>query len=253
LRELAGDIGLAKPVKPEVLLCAIQQLLAAPPHAELPEAGAPATVFVIDDDRSVREAMSELLATAGYHVSTYASADAFLTAYRPGGRGCLVTDVRMPGMTGFELLARLSAAERALPAIMITGHGDIAMAVEAMRAGAFDFIEKPVRSEALLASIERALGHAASPSERSSIAAAAAMRLAGLTRRDREVLDQVVAGHANKEIAARLGIAQRTVETHRANVMKKMGADSLSHLVRLVIGARGADPPSESASDSTIG
>ena len=253
LRELAGDIGLAKPVKPEVLLCAIQQLLAAPPHAELPEAGAPATVFVIDDDRSVREAMSELLATAGYHVSTYASADAFLTAYRPGGRGCLVTDVRMPGMTGFELLARLSAAERALPAIMITGHGDIAMAVEAMRAGAFDFIEKPVRSEALLASIERALGHAASPSERSSIAAAAAMRLAGLTRRDREVLDQVVAGHANKEIAARLGIAQRTVETHRANVMKKMGAASLSHLVRLVIGARGADPPSESASASTIG
>ena len=125
------------------------------------------------------------------------------------------------------------------------------MAVEAMKAGAFDFIEKPVRSEGLLACIERALRHMASPSERSSMAAAAAMRVAGLTRREREVMDYVVAGHANKEIAARLGIAQRTVETHRANVMKKMGAASLSELVRLVTRARDADPPSEPASNST--
>jgi two-component system CheB/CheR fusion protein len=125
------------------------------------------------------------------------------------------------------------------------------MAVDAMRAGAVDFIEKPVRPNELLACIERALRHAASPSERSSMATAVAMRLAGLTRREREVLDHVVAGHANKEIAARLGIAQRTVETHRANVMKKMGAASLSELVRLVTRARDADPPSGSASDST--
>jgi two-component system, chemotaxis family, CheB/CheR fusion protein len=238
LRELAGDAWLAKPVKPEVLLRAIQQLLARPLHAELREAGAPATVFVIDDDRSVREAMGELLATAGHRVETYATSEAFLAAYRPAGRTCLVTDVRMPGISGFELLARLSAAERALPAIMITGHGDIAMAVEAMRAGAFDFIEKPVRPNELLASIERALEHVPSSSERSSMATAAAMRIAGLTRREREVMDYVIAGHANKEIAARLGIAQRTVESYRANVMKKMGATSLSELVRQVIDAR---------------
>jgi two-component system CheB/CheR fusion protein len=251
LRDLAGDIGLAKPVRPEVLLHAIQQLLFAPPRTELPEAGAPATVFVIDDDRGVRQSMSDVLATAGYGVETYACADAFLAAYRAHSKGCLVTDVRMPGASGFELLARLRAAGSALPAIMITGHGDIAMAVEAMKAGAVDFIEKPVRAAELLACIERALRHVLSPSERSSWSNAAAMRIAGLTRREREVMDHVVAGHANKEIAARLGLAQRTVETHRANVMKKMGATSLSDLVRLVIGARGADPPSEFAADAT--
>jgi two-component system CheB/CheR fusion protein len=250
-------------VKSSELLRVVQQVLATSrqaeeeavvtPPAELAVAGEPATIFVIDDDRAVRAAMGELLTTAGYRVEAYASADAFLAAYRPAGRGCLVTDVRMPGMSGFELLARLSAAERALPAIMITGHGDIAMAVEAMRAGASDFIEKPVRSEELLACVERALRHAASPSERSSMAAAAAMRVAGLTRREREVMDYVVAGHANKEIAARLGIAQRTVETHRAKVMKKMGAASLSELVRLVTRARDDDPPSAPASNSTCG
>lgn len=258
----SGSIRLTKPVKPAELLRVVQQLLAAPPPseekvvtppAELAEAGAPATIFVIDDDRGVRDAMRELLATAGYRVETHVSADAFLAAYRVDGRGCLVTDVRMPGISGFELLARLAAADSALPAIVITGHGDVAMAVEAMKAGAFDFIEKPVRPNELLACIDRALRHVASPSERSSMSAAAAMRVAGLTRREREVMEYVVAGHANKEIAARLGIAQRTVETHRANVMKKMGAASLSDLVRLVIGARGADPPSGSASDSTIG
>ena len=258
----SGSVRLTKPVKPAELLRVVQQVLATSrqaeeeavvtPPAELAQAGASATIFVIDDDRGVREAMRELLATASYRVETYASADAFLTAYRADGRGCLVTDVRMPGMSGFELLARLAAADNTLPGIVITGHGDVAMAVEAMKAGAFDFIEKPVRPDELLACIDRALRHVASPSERSSMSAAAAMRVAGLTRREREVMDCVVAGHANKEIAARLGIAQRTVETHRANVMKKMGAASLSELVRLVISARGADPPSESASDSTV-
>jgi two-component system, chemotaxis family, CheB/CheR fusion protein len=259
----SGSVRLTKPVKPAELLRVVQQVLAASreaskevavtPPAELGEAGAPATIFVIDDDRSVRGAMHELLATAGYRVATFASGDAFLAANRADGKGCVITDVRMPGMSGFELLARLAAADGALPAIVITGHGDVAMAVEAMRAGAFDFIEKPVRPDELRACIDRALRHAASSSERSSMSAAAAMRIAGLTRREREVMDCVVAGHANNEIAARLGIAQRTVETHRATVMKKMGAPSLSELVRLVISVRGADPPSESAFDSTIG
>ena len=136
-----GSLRLTKPVKPQELSRAIQQLLAAPSHPELPVAGEPATIFVIDDDRVVREAMRELLGGAGYLVETYASADAFFAAYRGDGKGCLVTDVRMPGISGFELLARLVAAGSALPAILITGHGDIAMAVEAMRAGAYDFIE----------------------------------------------------------------------------------------------------------------
>jgi two-component system CheB/CheR fusion protein len=241
--DLTGSLRFTKPVKLQELSRAIRQLLTVP-HADVFEASGPSTIFVIDDDKGVRNAMTELLETAGSHVEAYASANAFLAAYRADRKGCLVTDVRMPGMSGFELLARLRAAGSALPAIVITGHGDIAMAVEAMRAGAFDFIEKPVRSDELLACIERALQHAASPSERASMSSAAALRVAGLTRREREVMDHVIAGHANKEIAARLGIAQRTVETHRANVMKKMGAASISDLVRLVIGARGADPSS---------
>ena len=258
----SGNIRLTKPVKPAELLRAVQQVFAAsrqasreavvPPPAELAEAGASAPIFVIDDDRGVRDAMRELLMKAGYRVETFASGEAFLAAHGADGKGCLVTDVRMSGMSGFELLSQLAAADNALPAILITGHGDIPMAVEAMKAGAFDFIEKPVRSEELLACIDRALRHVATSWERSSMTAAAAMRVAGLTRREREVMNYVVAGHANKEIAARLGIAQRTVERHRANVMKKMGAASLSELVRLVITARGADPPSESASDSTV-
>ena len=252
--EAIGNASLAKPVKLEELVGVIRRLLAAPPPASgVTAAATPAgladtetrtTVFVIDDDRGVRDSMRELLARAGYRAETFASGEAFLGSYRAGGKACLVTDYRMPGMSGFELLARLAAAGNALPAIVITGHGDIAMAVEAMKAGAFDFIEKPVRPDELLASIDRALRHGASSTERSAWRAASAMRIAGLTRREREVMDYVVAGHANKEIAARLDLAQRTVETHRANVMKKMGAASLSDLVRLVIGARGADPPS---------
>jgi len=147
-------------------------------------------------------------------------------------------------MTGFELLAQLAAAGHALPAIVITGQGDIPMAVQAMRAGAVDFIEKPTDPSALLACINRALRQTASPAERSSWRQAAAMRVAGLTKREREVMDLVVDGTANKDIAARLRINQRTVETHRATVMKKMGASSLSELVRLELAARAKDDPS---------
>ena len=250
LRDLAlsGAVRFAKPVKPEELSRSVQQLLAASslssggaaamPPGELAEAGAP-MIYVIDDDRSVRDTMSELLTGAGYRVEAFASGEAFLAGDRTPERGCLVTDARMPGMSGFELLARLAAAGSTLPAIVLTGHGDVAIAVEAMKAGAVDFIEKPVRPEQILACIERALRHAKLPAERSSWQTEAAMRVAGLTRREHEVMDHVVAGHANKETAARLGVAQRTVETHRAKVMKKMGAASLSDLVRLVIAAQG--------------
>ena len=145
----------------------------------------------------------------------------------------------MPGMNGFELLAQVAVAGHGLPAIVITGQGDVAMAVQAIKAGAVDFIEKPTNPDTLIACVNRALRQVASPSERATWREAAALRIAGLTRREREVMALVIAGHANKEIAARTGISQRTVETHRAAVMKKMGAASLSELVRLEIAGGG--------------
>jgi two-component system CheB/CheR fusion protein len=253
LRDIAshGYLGRKKPLKAQELLQDVQRLLGAlppPPEASLasdvaaslPRAASAATIYVVDDDRSAREAMRLLLTKAGYSVETFASAKAFLSGYRPGKKGCLLTDVRMPGINGFELLAQLAATAYALPAIVITGQGDIAMAVQAMKAGAVDFIEKPTDPAALLIGVDRALRQSASPAERASWRKAVAMRIAGLTKREREVMDLVVAGLANKDVSARLGINQRTVETHRAAVMKKMGASSLSDLVRLEMSARAA-------------
>jgi two-component system, chemotaxis family, CheB/CheR fusion protein len=242
-------IGLSKPVKTVDLLEAAERLLsparskketsdAQPPFTQPFAVDQDATIFVVDDNRDAREAMRALLRHAGFRVKTYANAQAFLDFYRPGDRGCLLTDIRMPGMGGFELLAQFAAAGHSLPAIVITGQGDIATAVQAMKAGAVDFIEKPTSPGTLLACINRALQLVASPDERSARRSAAAMRIAGLTTREREVMDLVVSGHANKEIAYRLSISQRTVETHRAAVMKKIGASSLSELIRLEMAAR---------------
>ena len=249
-RDIAASncIGLSKPVKTVDLLNATQRCLspvkseietsdATPSSAQSFPVDQDATIFVVDDNRHAREAMSVLLAHAGYRVKTYANARAFLDSYRPGDKGCLITDVRMPGMGGFELLAQFAAAGHGLPAIVITGQGDIATAVQAMKAGAVDFIEKPTNPQTLLACIDRALQQVADPDQRSARRSAAAMRIAGLTTREREVMELVVAGHANKEIAYRLGISQRTIETHRAAVMKKMGAASLSELIRLEMAA----------------
>jgi len=247
-----GYVSIQKPMKLAALSAAVQQLLdASQPAAQASTAAAPAqvlagaesapTIFVVDDDRETRDAMQILLSQAGYGVKTFANARTFLDSYRPGEKGCLVTDVRMPGMGGFEMLAQLATTGRLLPAIVLTGQGDVAMAVEAMRAGAVDFIEKPADPETLLSCVGRALRQAASPAERSAWRAAAAMRVAGLTARERQVLDLVVAGHPNKVIAARLDISQRTVETHRAAVMEKMDASSISDLVRLEMAARVGD------------
>jgi two-component system CheB/CheR fusion protein len=248
-----GYVSRKKPLKAEELLQEAQRLLGAlqpPPEtaivvassaADTTSATAAATIYVVDDDRAAREAMHLLLTGAGYSVQSFASAATFLKSYRPGQKGCLLTDVRMPGMSGFELLAQLAVADHALPTVVITGQGDVVMAVRAMRAGAVDFIEKPTDPNVLLACVERALRQAASPAERSSWRQAAAMRVAGLTKREREVMDLVVAGVANKDISARLGINQRTVESHRAAVMKKMKAASLSELVRLEMSARAED------------
>ena len=187
--------------------------------------------------------MRDLLSEDGRPVEIYASSEAFLDAYHPGGEACLLVDARMPGMGGLELLQRLKRNGSRLPAIMITGQGDVPMAVEAMRAGAADFIEKPIRREELLASIERALEHTRDSAKLSVRHEAAAMRLASLTARQRQIMELVLAGHPSKNIAADLGISQRTVENHRAAVMKKTGSHSLSALIRLALAADPATAP----------
>jgi two-component system CheB/CheR fusion protein len=236
-------ISVRKPTDAATLSRLVQRLLLGSEAATATEATAQPTastdgaIFVVDDDRETREAMRVLLTDAGHPVKTYASAQAFMKSLRPEDTGCLITDVRMPGMNGLEMLARLAAADSKMPAIVITGQGDIAMAVQAMRAGAVDFIEKPVGPEALLAALDRAFRLAGSPAERSAQRAEANMRLASLSKRECEVMDLVALGEANKVIAARLGISQRTVETHRAKVMKKLKARSIADLVRLAIAA----------------
>ena len=175
----------------------------------------------------------------------YASGEAFLAVDRPDRKGCLVTDALMPGMGGIALLERLKAENRGLPAIMITGHGDIAMAIQAMKAGAADFLEKPIRPDELLASIGRALERIRDSGKLLEWRKTAAERLARLTPRERDIMDLVVQGRPNKIIAHDLGISQRTVENHRSAVMKRTGVASLPDLIRLVMAA--ADRPPDSA------
>lgn len=191
-------------------------------------------VHVIDDDAAVRRSLAFLLSTAGLPVRVHDSAAAFLSAGAVED-GCIVTDVRMPGMDGLELLRRLKSSGLDMPVIVITGHADIALAVEAMKAGAVDFIEKPFDDELLLRSIRQALAQRKAEAASGSNAAAVRVRLKLLSERERQVLDGLVAGKANKVIAYDLGISARTVEIYRANVMTKMQADSLSALVRMVL------------------
>jgi two-component system CheB/CheR fusion protein len=181
--------------------------------------------------------MRDLLQEDGRTVEIYPSSEAFLKAYRPGREGCLLVDAMMPGMSGLELLQRRKREGHRLPAIMITGQGDVPMAVEAMKAGAADFIEKPVGSDELFAGIERVLQQTRDSAEFSVRREVAATRLAGLTARRRQIMELVLAGHPSKNIAADLGISQRTVENHRAAVMKKTGSHSLSALIRLALAA----------------
>jgi two-component system CheB/CheR fusion protein len=246
----AGCVHLSKPAEAETLT---QQVLAfleaksAPKGANALPVGVAAgdplpTVFVVDDDRTMREALQELLQQHGHAAEAYASGEAFLTADRPEREGCLVVDALMPGMGGIALLERLNARHHGLPAIMITGHGDIAMAVRAMKAGAADFLEKPIRPDELLASIERALERAQDSVKLSVWRKSAAERIARLTPRERNVMDLVVQGRPNKIIADDLGISQRTVENHRAAVMKRTGVTSVPDLIRLVMAAADGVP-----------
>lgn len=192
-------------------------------------------VHVIDDDPAVRDSLAFLLETANLRARTYESAVAFLEALPEVESGCVVTDVRMPEMTGIELVKRLKAQGFRLPIVMITGHADVPLAVEAMKAGVADFIEKPFDDEVLLSAINAALSVGERDRQGAAETAEISARLASLSGREREVLDGLVAGHANKVIAYDLGISPRTVEIYRANVMTKMKAASLSELVRMAM------------------
>jgi len=192
-------------------------------------------VHVIDDDDAVRESLAFLLRSAKIDVRSYQTAEDFLDQLPSVKMGCIVTDVRMPGMSGIDLLRKLREIDINLPVIVITGHGGVPLAVEAMRIGAIDFLEKPFNDEALLTSIRNALGVGEQVSAKSSERADLLDRIAALSSREREVLEGLVAGQPNKIIAFNLGISPRTIEIYRANVMTKMKAGSLSELVRMAL------------------
>jgi two-component system response regulator FixJ len=192
-------------------------------------------IHIVDDEESVRKSLAFLLTTVGFAVRVHESAARFLELAPTIGAACLVTDLRMPDMSGVELLEKLRERGALMPAIVITGHGDVPMAVAAMKAGAADFIEKPFEDEVLIEAIKRAAGQLRDGSVAAGDIAAVRARLASLSEREQQVLSAVVAGLPNKTIAYDLGISPRTVEVHRANIMTKMQARSLPELVRMTI------------------
>ena len=193
----------------------------------------PATCFVVDDDASVRRSLSFLIQSLGYRVETFDCADAFLARKPHEGIGCIITDVKMPGMSGLDLQDVLGRRGAPLPIIFITGHGDLPMGVEAMKKGAVDFLAKPFDDEDLIAAIALALERCRNARETSAAAAAAQRRIETLSPREHEVLRHVISGRLNKQIAYDLGIAEHTVKIHRGRIMKKLAVDSLADLVRL--------------------
>jgi two-component system, LuxR family, response regulator FixJ len=193
------------------------------------------TVHVIDDDEALRDSLTFLLRTARLDVLSYPSATAFLEALPEANLSCVITDVRMPGMSGVDLLRRLRERKISVPVIVITGHGDIPLAVEAMKIGAIDFLEKPFDDEVLIASVKAALRQKEGEAKRHGERAEIESRIAALSNRERDVLAGLVAGRANKQIAFDLSISPRTVEIYRANLMSKMRAGSLSDLVRMAL------------------
>jgi two-component system response regulator FixJ len=195
-------------------------------------------VHVIDDDEAMRDSLAFLLDTSGLTARTYDSAVSFLEKFDPAEPGVIVTDVRMPEMNGLELVRRLKAREILLPIVMITGHGDVPLAVEAMKAGVVDFLEKPFEDESLLAAIRTAMADTSRADEDHAERERLKQVLESLSPREHEVLNGVVEGKLNKVIAHELGISPRTVEVYRANVMSKTGARGLSELVRMVMLAR---------------
>jgi FixJ family two-component response regulator len=191
-------------------------------------------VFVVDDDEPMRRSLENLIRSVGLRVETFASAQEFLRGKRPDVPGCLVLDVRLPGLSGLDLQKRMAAANSEIPIIFITGHGDIPMSVQAMKAGAVEFLTKPFRDQALLDAIQQALDRDRQAREQRAEFEVLHRRLGSLTPREREVMAFVVAGLLNKQIAGELGMSETTVKIHRRQVMEKMGAGSLAELVRMV-------------------
>ena len=192
-------------------------------------------VYIVDDDDAVRSSVRLLLRSVGLSATALSSAQEFLATYDPQQPGCLVLDVRMPGVSGLELQQQLNLRGAIIPVIFITGHGDVPMAVEAMQHGAFDFLQKPFRDQDLIDRVQRALEKDAANRAQLRRLDVIRQRLESLTPRERQVLDLVVSGKPNKVMAAELGVSQRTIEIHRARVMEKMEANSLAHLVRMVM------------------
>ena len=190
-------------------------------------------VFLIDDDRMIREGMQSLIRSVGLRVQTFASAQEFLQAKRPDEPSCLVLDVRMPGVSGLDLQRKLSEAKIQIPIIFLTGHGDIPMSVRAMKDGAHEFLTKPVRGQDLLDAVQKAIDSDRELRKQRAELDRIRARFNSLTPREKEVLDLVVAGLLNKQIADQLGMSELTVKTHRAHVMQKTEAESLAHLVRM--------------------
>jgi two-component system response regulator FixJ len=204
-------------------------------------------VHVVDDDEAVRDSLSVLLESAGLAVRTYESATAFLEALPRLGAGCVLTDVQMPELDGLALQRRLTALGIRMPVVVMTGHGDVPIAVEALKAGAADFLEKPFDDAQLLSVVQSALAASQRTQDADAATAEIARRLASLTPREREVLDKLVAGQPNKTIAYDLGSSPRTVEVHRARVMEKMGVRSLAELVRMTIAVERSAPPGKAS------
>jgi two-component system, LuxR family, response regulator FixJ len=196
------------------------------------------TVFVVDDDQAVRKSLDVLIRSVGLKVETYESAQSFLAGCDPERPGCLVLDVRMPGMSGLELQKTLKEQGIGLPVIMITGHGDVPIAVRAMKAGAVEFIEKPFSKQLLLEHIHEAIAQDARQREEQSKQSAIETRLAQLSPRERQVMELVVAGKVSKQIAAELGLSKKTVDVHRAHMMQKMGVESVAELAKQAVRAR---------------
>ncbi len=194
-----------------------------------------AIVCVVDDDQAMRNSLKWLIESVGMQVESFSSADEFLLHYQPGRTGCLVLDVRMPGMSGLDLQDHLAANNIRIPIVIITGHGDVPMAVRAMKRGAIDFIEKPFNDEVLLDAIRRAIAFEEQQRSHHTENLQIKERLSQLTPREHEVMEMVTEGMSNKEIANALGVSAKTVEAHRARVMEKMQAGSLAELVRMVI------------------
>ena len=192
-------------------------------------------VYVVDDDEAMRDSLKWLLESHELKVETYASGEAFLQAFSNNMNGCLVLDVRMPGMSGLDLYERLQARASTLPVVFITGHGDVPMAVSALKKGAADFIEKPFNDKDVLALIESCMKQDRTAAAKRAECASMMQRLESLTQREREVLNLIVTGKLNKQIADALAISIKTVEVHRSRVMEKMGASSVAELVQFVL------------------